>query len=71
MLFAKREIRKEPFSPGWDGPRRPCKFNLDYLSSWEGSSDRIMTRHHPRACWEFEPWKLRFGWFCSGTEPTS
>ena len=30
MLFAKREIRKEPFSPGWDGPRRPCKFNLDY-----------------------------------------
>ena len=61
ILFAKREIRAEPCSLGWEGPGRPCNFNLDSLSTWEGSSDRILTRYHPQACWEFEPWKLRSG----------
>ena len=61
ILFAKREIRAEPCSLGWEGPGRPCKFNLDSLSTWEGSSDRILTRYHPQAHWEFEPWKLGSG----------
>jgi len=55
LRFAKREIRTQPCSLGWEGPGRSCKFNLDDLSSWEGNSDRILTRHHPRHAGSLNP----------------
>ena len=69
LLFAKREIRTEPCSQL--GRSREALQIQPWVPVKLGRKLRILTRHHPRACWEFEPWKLRFGWLCSGSEPTS
>ena len=69
IVFTKREIGTEPCSPAGKILGGPANSTLTTYQA--GKETQNPDQAPPTGMLEFEPWKIKFGWLCSDSEPTS